>query len=728
MSGHRFALLLLLVPQVAAAQGWIEPDIRRPIPFPTAVIRTASSVRAVVDGRVVRFEVEERFQNRGGGLAEGVYLYPLPTDAAFSDFSLFQGDRELKGEVMTADRARQIYEEIVRRKRDPALLTLAGHGLIRAQVFPIQPGETRTVILRYTQVLPNAGDAARLRYSLGARGDSAQVAFRLRLPRSDQFGRPFSPTHPLAVRENDEGTVASIDRPAGSEIQILLPLRRSLAGGSVLTSANAGEAGHFLLLVTPPAPNDREALPRDLTLVVDVSGSMSGDKLDQAKAALSQALGTLRPIDRFRLVAFSTAVRQFREGFSTATADNLREARQFVSALEASGGTNIAGALEVALGGGDPEHLPVLVFLTDGLPSVGEQAPDRIAATAGSRIGRTRVFPVGIGHDVNTYLIERLAAEGRGAAEFIPPGANVEDVVGGLLTKLARPALTDLRIVSSPVRLEQLAPTTLPDLFHGEELVVFGRYQGSGDGPVVIEGSRNGRTVRFEIQASFPRNQPDNQFIGALWAARRIGDLTRELRLEGSTPERIQQIRDLGLRYGVITEYTSYLVQEPDVVAASRAESQQNAAPAARTGAAEFRRAKESADLSKTINLEELVVTGTAAPVERAGNLRIRGVSATAPTTADGAIRRSGNRLFINRGGIWTDALHRATLRSISVHPFSTAYFELLNALPEVVPMLIKDARQLVAGQRASLLFDPAGKSEWASGELAQLVREYRGQ
>ena len=487
--------------------------------------------------------------------------------------------------------------------------------------------------------------------------------------------------------------------------------------GSVLTTAAPGEPGHFLLLLSPSQGNDREILPRDVSLVVDVSGSMSGSKLDQAKAALHQALGTLRSIDRFRIVAFSTAVRPFREGFVPATSENIRDARTFVEALEASGGTNIAGALDAAFGGESAERLSLLIFLTDGLPSVGEQAPDRIATLAGARIGRTRVFPVGIGHDVNTYLIERLAAEGRGTPEFIPPGANVEVTVSALLSKLARPALTNLRVVSAPVRLEQLAPSTLPDLFFGEELVVLGRYQGSGDGIVVIEGERNGRREQFRIAADFPRLESGNEFVGALWATRRIGDLTRELRLEGATPERIARIRDLGLRYGVITEYTSYLVQEPEQLAARDAQSSpvaaSNAPPANRTGAEDFRRARETAALSKTIRLEELVVTGAADSATRGGT---------------GGIKRVGSRMFVDRDGIWTDALHRATVKVVPVAPYSEAYFELLRAVPEITPLLIKDARQLIAGKRVSVVLDSAGRQTWSGSELAQLVRDYRGQ
>ncbi len=710
------SFLVLLVPSVALAQGWIEPDVRRPVMAPSAVVRISSAVRATIDGRVARFEVEERFQNKGGGLAEGVYLYPLPTDAAFSNFSLFQGDQELRGEVMSADRAQQIYEDIVRRKRDPALLTLAGHGLIRAQVFPIAAGETRTVILRYTQVLGREGDALRLRYSLGTRGDSARVSFAVTLKHAGQFGRPYSPTHPVTSTEAGDELRTTLGSLGSGEIQLLVPARRGLVSGSILTNATPGERGHFLLFISPPAGDDRETLPRDLSLVVDVSGSMSGDKLDQAKAALQQALGTLRPADRFRLIAFSTAVRPFREGFVQATAENIREARRFVSTLEAGGGTNIAGALDAALGGEAPEHLPLLVFLTDGLPSVGEQAPDRIAVQAAAKIGRTRVFPVGIGHDVNTYLIDRLAVEGRGTALFISPGANVEEPVSALMSKLARPALTNVRIVDAPVRFEQQSPAALPDLFFGEELVILGRYQGNGDGPVVIEGDRNGHRERFEIAASFPRFNNDNEFVGALWATRRIGDLSRELRLEGRTAERIAAIRELGLRYGVITEYTSYLVQEPDAVAAmERRDSplRSSAAPQAATGAVAFRRAKESAELSKAMTLNELVVTG-ASDASSGGH--------------GSAVRRIGSRIFVDKDGTWTDASQLATVKPVSVAPYSAAYFELLRAVPELAQLLIKDQKQVIAGKRASILFDATGKTEWAAGELATLARDFRGQ
>ena len=184
-----------------AAQGWIDerPVGPGPVRSSPAIERVGSTVRVTVDGRIARFEVEERFRNTGRGIAEGTYHYPMPGEALFTDFSLFQGEKELKGEMMAADQARGIYEGIVRQLKDPALITLVGHGLIRAQVFPIQPGETRTVILRYNQLLSRDGDALHLRYAAGLRGD-APVAVRFDVVREAEYATPYSPTHALTPR------------------------------------------------------------------------------------------------------------------------------------------------------------------------------------------------------------------------------------------------------------------------------------------------------------------------------------------------------------------------------------------------------------------------------------------------------------------------------------------------------------------------------------------------
>ncbi len=726
-------MLLLFVPLLKlSGQGWI--DVVRPINpsrIQPSLVRESSNVHAVVDGRVAHFEVTERFRNTGGTIAEGTYLYPLPGEAVFSDFSLFQGEKELKGEMMAAEQARSIYEGIVRRMKDPALLTLVGHGLIKAQVFPVLPGETRTVTLRFTELLGRESDALRVRYAAGNRGDGA-VTMTVDVRRDTAFATPYSPTHQIS-HDNRDGTMhIAVRAPVRGDVELVLPLRRGLVGGTVLTHAEPGEDGFALLFLSPPSSGETTPVGRDLTLVVDVSGSMSGEKIDQAKSALRQALGALGARDRFRLISFSSGVHQFREGFTTAGATELAEARRFVDDLQANGGTNLEGAIDAALAERtDGERLSMIMLMTDGIPSVGEQAPDRIAATAAAKIGRSRIFTVGVGHDVNTYLLDRLAVDGRGSATYVAPGADVGDAVGGLMSKLSRPALVDLRIVDAPVRFQEQAPAVLPDLFYGEELVVLARYRGEGSGPIVIEGTRNGRRERFTIAANFGRREMGNDYIAPLWAARRIGELTRQIRLEGSSPDLIASVKALGLRYGILTEYNAYLVQEPSAIAAAA-----NAPPApasgrgmARemTGSVAFDAAKASANLSASGSLQaaDAAVDGRLLQMRGAGSGGGRGGrgGGTAPE-----VRRAGGVLFTMRDGVWTDVnlvSSSSTLKAIA--PFSNAYFELVKVRPSLKSVLAIGTPMVLGGRRVSLKVADGGITEWSIGELDRFLAEFDG-
>ncbi len=753
------------------AQGWVDMEHRPGIAVNAAILRTSSQVRIQIDGRIARVEVEEQFRNSGGAVAEGTYLYPMPGEAVFTDFSLWMGEQEVRGEMMQAEQARGVYEEIVRRLKDPALLTLEGHGLIRARVFPIQPGETRKVVLRYTQMLDRSGDALRLRYSIGNRGREAPhsrgdngggssdvFGFRVALPSNTDLGTPYSPTHQITTRKVGGRTVVTLDPDASGDVELFIPMRRGLVGTSLITHAPGSENGFFMLLLAPPESEEGEVQPRDLSLVVDVSGSMSGDKIEQARAAIRQALGTLSSNDRFRLIAFSSTVRNFRAGFVPATAANVAAARGFADNLVANGGTNIAGALDAVLDRPtDSERLPIIIFLTDGIPSVGEQAPDRIAQAAADRIGRNRLFTFGVGHDVNTYLLDRLSHEGHGSAAYVAPDADVEVAVGSLVSKIQHPALVNLHIVSTPVRLAQTYPAELPDLFFGEELVVFGRYRSEGHGAIVIEGERNGRKERFTVQASFPASEDHNDFIPKLWASRRIGELTRQIRIEGASSDLVRQVRDLGLTYGILTEYTSYLVQEPasegPMVGAPRDEVSRRAqngngapstpgsridaspqyidgitvksgsggtgmaapAPSAQTGTTSF----ESADASS-----KMAATGSLSDANRIAERRVRQLSAGNETQ----VLRVGSKLFRQSSGTWIDLAQIDSLPVTEVAAYSEAYFALARALPEINEYLSIGNDVLLAGKSGSIRIHAAGARTWQPGQLTRLVRAYRGQ
>ena len=717
---------LCTISSALLAQGWIDPE--RPVPqVPNGPIeRLRSAVQVSITGRVARVTVEEWFRNNGPVLNEGMYHFPLPGEAVFSSYSLWQGDQELRGEAMDAAQARSIYEAIVRQKRDPALIELAGQGLIRARVFPIGPGETRKITLKYTQLLDRAGDAWRFRYLGDRNRQTAPRSFRLEVDSAARFGDPYSPTHQVQVTRRDnhlEVTLAEGSAATG-DFELLLPLARGLIGLSLVPHHPAGEDGYFMLLLAPGAAADAAALRRDVVAVIDVSGSMSGEKIQQAKSALIQLLGTLREGDRFRLVAFSGGVRRYAQGWTGVTADARHDAETWIRSLDAEGGTNIAGALTEAFAQAPAEQsLGVVVFLTDGQASTGETDPERITASAEQGRGKFRVFSFGIGDDVNTYLLDRLTERARGTTEYIRPGENIERAVGALAAKVASPVLTDVTIAAgSGIELYDMQPGNLPDLFAGDEMVVFGRYRGAGSGEqsVTVQGRRNGRQEEFRTTFA-DRDNDTARYIEQLWAARKAGALSREIRLRGQTSELMDALKQLALRYGILTEYTSYLVQEPSVVLRRQAENRVMQAPAAapadQAGAASVGKAARDRSMTESMHLDAVVVT--AVDGSSLDEMR-RARSGINPT------QRIGGRLFIMRDSTWTDLGHGDSLRVVSIAPYSEAYFALLKALPDLREAAALEPAVLVAGRRASIKIGEGGKTRWLAGELERLVRDFR--
>jgi Ca-activated chloride channel family protein len=745
MAATGLALVLLLAgAHGAAAQGWIEPPMNRWVPqFQVERVRSDVTVRIDGERRVAYIEVEEIFRNNSHTMQEGDYLYPIPPEAVFTNLSLFMGEQELRGEVLPADEARRIYEEIVRRKKDPALIELVGHGVLRARVFPIDPGDTRRVILRYTQILGKDGDLLRLRYPrvVGivpgtavretSRPDlrtqrSHPFTLTIRVTGAERFATPYSPTHVIEVRERgpDELEIVHSGDAAARDFELFLPLRESFVGASLVAHAPGNEPGYFMLLISPPAHGDEAHIPRDLTLVLDVSGSMSGVKMEQARDALDQILAGLRPEDRFRLITFSSFVRSFSDDFVRADRATLREARDYLSGVRAEGSTNIMDALREAL---EPEaergRLSLIVFLTDGKPTVGETAPEQIMEAAERLRDGERVFAFGVGYDVNTYLLDRMAEGGRGTVSYVGPGDDVEEAVSSLTRKISFPALSDLRIVRAPAELEDHYPNPLPDLFYGEDLILFGRYRGDGSGRLVLEGTRAGETQRFTYEVDLPRRENDNDFIPRLWAARKAGALTAYVRLHGADPEVVEEIRQLGLRYGIITEYTSYLVEEP-LLAMTRDQDfamdravELAAAPAEATGAEAFKRAEASSRLRQADALEEAeaVVAGVMTPEGGRGN----GSAA--------AVRHAGRKLFVLRDGTWTDMTFDDSLQVIELAPYSEAYFELARRLPAIREYLALGDDLIIAGDGVVLKLTPDGATEWDSKDLRAVLSGFEG-
>ena len=711
--------LLPASPLPASAQGWVEPSRSAPGSW---IQRVDSKVRVEVRGNVATVVVDEWFQAHGRALGEADYLYPLPPGAVFSSFSLYQGEEELRGEIMDAEQARAIYEEIVRKRRDPALIELAGHGLLRARVFPLNPGETRRVTLRFSQLLERAGDALHLRYAGGAPNATAcsyggsappnrcaptapPMAFEVRIPEGERFLAPFSPTHPLkSTREGATLTVEAEGTVSGP-FSLFLPLARDGLGLTLVTHRPVGEDGYFLLSLSP-GREDGPPEPKDVTVVLDVSGSMSGEKIRQAREALLNLLDSLSPQDRFRLIAFSNAVRPFELDWREARPQFLAQARKWVAGLEADGGTNVSGALEEALRlPGSPDRLPITVFLTDGLPTVGETSVDAITRMVETKRGRVRVFSFGVGDDVNTALLDRMAEEGRGSTNYVVPGESVERALSLLSMKIKHPVLTDLALTGAPVRIREIYPVEIPDVFAGEELVLFGRYEagdGDGSGPLVLEGFRGGRTQHFTLDASFPARDEANAFIPRLWASRKLGFLSRRVWTEGQNDELVEEIRRTALRYGLPSAFTSYLVLEPGVVV------DQATQPAFSVqGAGAVNRARGAKAFRDVASMPEL---------------RLAEEEAQAPMRLEEASSRMvAGRLFRLEDGVWMEAGIRESDDVLEVAPFSPAYFDILERIPELKPFAQELAQLEIQGGRIRIRIVDGGAAELSRAQLVEV-------
>lgn len=693
------------------------------------VERTGREVRVTLEGRVLRYEVTERWTNRGRTIGEADYVLPLPRGAAFEDLALEIDGEMVTGEALGAGEARRIYEEIVRRQKDPALVEWMDMGVLRTRIFPIQPGETRTVVVRFRAVAEREGDALRIDVPAprGAGTLASGTALQVRVPAGAEFGDAWSPTHRVDLTSEARHRVARVSDATGT-VTLLVPVRAGRgAAMTVLTHAPARGEGYALITLAPPVRTGAPA-PRDVTFVIDVSGSMSGTKLEQARAAGRQLLNSLGRGDRFRLIAFASDVDDFREGWTPATPADRRAAEAWLDDLRAVGGTNIEGALERALEVRSPaDRLGLVLFLTDGEPTVGERRADRLAARAAELRGTRRVFTFGLGADVKVGLLEQLALDGAGTAHFVRPEEDVERVVGVVAQRITRPVATNIRVRGQGITLDAVQPSGTIDLFAGQELTILARYRGSNPrGQVVITGQTPEGPVTWTVDATFPERRTADAFVGRLWATQRVGWLSAERRKRGASTELDAEIKQLGERWGIPTELTSYLVLEPgmdhllstmprDVPAVRGAMPASVSVQDARSGGRGFGAAAPPPAARE-------FEAAKAAATMRAS----RSVAESAADLDSRVMRRTATRMFTLQDSVWTDTrAAAASARRVTVRPYSPAYFALIERVPELREILAVGDRVVVHGRAITLEIADGGVDRLDAVALTAFTRDW---
>lgn len=684
----------------ALAQGLIVPgpcrrcpdDLRRPpVPLPRSLPIKSIKIETKVGSQVATTHVEQIFRNDTDATLEGTYFFPIPESASISEFAIWDGDRRLVGEVRSRQEARRIYDEIVRRQRDPGLLEYAGKDLFQASIFPIPPRSDKKLEITYTQVLRAEAGTVAYRYPLGTGRQSAQigsVSGRVTIDSSIPLRNVYSPTHAIDIKRNGEQrSVVSFETQAGKEaqdFQLFYTLSRDDFGVTLLTHRETGRDGYFLLTISPKDDwSDKEYSAKDIVFVLDTSGSMSPPgKMDKARAALLYGIRILRPQDRFNVISFSGEERLLETGLIAADEPGRKRAEAFVNALRPVGGTNINEALLAAMRQFQAGDRPkTLVFLTDGQPTVGETNINRIIDNARqTRLAGVRLFTFGVGYDVNTALLDKLAAENGGVADYIEPNEDLEVKVSNFFAKINYPVLTDLQLDLAGVETDLIYPRTMPDLFRGSQITLIGRYKNADDMDyvrVTLNGVASGRARSYVYDnLRFPRRNEQNDFLPRLWATRRVGWLMEQVRINGENQELRDEIVDLGTRYGIVTPYTSYLaLEQPEAAPITGAAPPQ---PKTLGGALNNAIRRPSADVAASTGVVGVQQSKKARAQQEM--LRVEEGRKSA------SMRTVGGKTFYLRDGVWTDSEYKAEskLPTTTVKFSSTEYFDLLSKHPEL--------------------------------------------
>ncbi len=663
-------------------------------------------VDVTIADQVATTHIEQLFRNPNDWTLEGTYYFPLPAGAAVSQLTMWVNGAPIEAKLMPAAEARAVYDEIVRQLRDPALLEYVGQDAIQANVFPIPPGEERLIEIEYTTLLTADNGTFHYAYpqSAGLYTDAplTQQSIRVDIASNEAIRTLYSPSHRVAIARDGEfrATVGyEATNPPLDDFELYYTVSPEETGLNLLSYKATGEDGFFVLLVAP-GMDTGEVVAKDIILVLDTSGSMEGEKIIQARQAARYVVDHLNPDDRFAVVQFNTTVSSYSR--SLLPASEAAAAGAYIDTLPAAGGTNISGALLEAAALVQPERPTTILFLTDGLATEGITDTglllDNVAAALPDNV---RLFAFGVGDDVDTTLLDTLAQNHRGTTTYVRPGQAIDEAVSAFYARVSAPVLTDIAIDYGGVAVQEVYPVELPDLFAGTQLVIAGRYRDGGPATITLSGTTNGRAQSFAYPDQTFRADGGEAFIPRLWATRAIGHLMQQIRLRGEDPELVQSVVSLSTRYGIITPYTSFLIEEDDIIAQSPDATTALAAPAAVSGAEAVERAVTESDMAAAeapMPLATMMPSAGSAP----------GVAVAA---AEAPVRTAGDRTFFLRDGVWVDSAYDpAATGEPAVVPFtSEAYFDLLSARPELGAALALGEEVLVVVEGAAYRITAAG-------------------
>jgi uncharacterized protein YegL len=547
-------------------------------PLPAALPVTAIKINLSISGQVATIKVEHLFHNPTGEMLEGTYYFPVPQGASLEEFAVYDGDERRVGRVKEKEEARAQYSAGIAAGEDPAILEMARSGWFQSHIYPIAPLADKRVEIIYSQILTSQDGAVTFDYPLGLGYKKLKVPvdavnINVDVRSAAAISNLYSPTHPLQISYDTNGrhataTTTTVGGGTAENFRLQYSLSEQDVGMSLITYRKPGEDGYFLLMLSPKVNFDAKRVSsKDVIFVIDVSGSMKGAKINQAKEALRFGLAnTIKEGDRFNIISFQSVVTPMEQGLIPVTPANISRALDFVDHLQAGGSTDINAALVAAMNMFEKTgRAKNLVFLTDGLPEQGIVAPDQISSNVlAANTARAHLFTFGVGSDVNRDLLDRLAAENRGAGSVISDESQLGQTMSGFFSKVSQPVLSNLQVDFGPVLVDRLQPAELPDLYTRSQIKILGRYRNAEDVhsvSVTLSGQMSSQQQQFEFPGlEFPLETTDNASLPNLWATERVNALLAQIRLFGETPALKQEVIALANEFNLVTPYTSMYV------------------------------------------------------------------------------------------------------------------------------------------------------------------------
>ena len=689
--------LVFAITLFSYADGMIipHPEFRPPHPVPS--IKEIFEIKyhnvsAEITDQKAEVSIDQAFRNPNSYRIEAMYIFPLPANAAISSMAITMDDKLYSAELLPADKARELYESYVSKQKDPALLEYIGNGLYKTRVFPFEPHKEMNVKVGYQELLTRKDKTVKWVYPLNTEKYTSKplesVTVKAHIRSKHPIGSVYSPTHSVNVtRISDREVVCEYTekniKPMEDFVLYYTVSEAAELDHLLLSSIDKdnNKEGYFLLLVNPDLwaqAHEIPFIPKDIIFALDKSGSMQGKKIEQAREALKYVLKNLNNRDYFSIITYDDKVSDFTSEHLQATEENIKKGLAFAAGVVSSGGTDLNGALTRALdkiGALDAARPKYIIFLTDGLPTVGETDIDKIIKNVDEKVkANARIFTFGVGYDVNTKLLDKVAMDSRGLPFYVAEKEDIEKSVSDLYTSIQNPVMTGISISFSGQTISYTYPDNLPDLFRNAQLLLAGKYTPGGESTLTIKGTfaNEEKTLTYPVNFATAVTE-EYQFLGRLWAQRRIGFLTDQIRKSGSSKELVDEITQLGLRFGIVTEHTSFLITE-ETQSKARLAKAAGSRSATMAGASEvgydaFNVSRDVQRQQKAENMADNAYYYSA----RGERVEVRS-----------QVQIAGGRAFYNRtGSQWVDSRYDDKQKVIKVVFGSPEYYELLKKAPE---------------------------------------------